>query len=178
MDDVAREYLRDVTARFAQWKQSAEKAVARLDDEQLHWKPDPESNSVAILLWHIAGNLRSRWRDFGRSDGEKPDRDRDSEFEIGPATSRDEIMTWWDGAWELQQAELARVRPEDLLRTVTTRSKPESVIEAIDRQLCHLASHVGQVVYIAKHVSGERWQTLSIERGKSRGFNEKLGHRI
>jgi hypothetical protein len=178
MDDVAREFLRDVSARFDQWKQTAEKAVAQLDDQQLHWKPDPESNSAAIILWHIAGNLRSRWRGFMVSDGEKPDRHRDTEFEIGPDTSRDEIMAWWNGAWELQQAELARVRPEDLLRTVTTRRRPESVIEAIDRQLCHLASHVGQVVYIAKHVSGERWQTLSIERGKSREFNEKMGRHL
>lgn len=176
MDEVSREFLRDAAGRFRQWKETAEKAVAQLDDEQLHWKPDPESNSVAILLWHIAGNLRSRWRDFLVADGEKPDRNRDTEFEIGAEKSRAEIMAWWDAAWDIQQAELAKLGPDDLLRTVHTRSRPEGVIEAIHRQMCHLANHVGQIVYIAKHVQGEHWKTLSIERGKSREFNEKLGH--
>lgn len=178
MDEVGREFLRDAVARFEQWKTAAEKAVAQLDDEQLHWKPDPESNSIAVLLWHLGGNLRSRWRDFLASDGEKPDRDRDSEFEVGPERGRAEIMDWWTAGWEIQRASLARVRPEDLLRTVTTRSQPETVIEAIHRQLGHLASHVGQIVYVAKHLQGSDWRTLSIERGKSREYNEKLGHRV
>ncbi len=178
MDEIGREFLRDATARFEQWRTTAEKAVAQLDDAQLHWKPDPESNSIAILLWHIAGNLRSRWRDFLLSDGEKPDRDRDSEFEVGPEKTRAEIMAWWEEGWRIQRENLARVTPADLLRTVTTRSRPESVIEAIHRQLCHLASHVGQIVYVAKTLRGSDWQTLSIARGKSREFNEQLGHRV
>lgn len=176
MDEIGREFLRDSAARFEQWKAAAEKAVAPLEDDQLHWRPDPESNSIAVLLWHLGGNLRSRWRDFLVSDGEKPDRNRDSEFEVGPETTRAEILEWWNGAWEIQRASLARVQPGDLLRTVTTRSQPESVVEAIHRQLCHLATHVGQIVYVAKHLRGADWHTLSIERGKSREYNEQLGH--
>ena len=178
MDEIGRELLRDAGARFEQWKGAAEKAAARLTDDELHWKPEPESNSVAVLLWHIGGNLRSRWRDFLTSDGEKPDRDRDSEFEVGPDRTRAEIMAVWDDGWRIQRESLARVTPADLLRTVTTRSKPETVIEAIHRQLGHLASHVGQIVYIAKAIRGPEWETLSIARGKSREFNEQLGHRV
>ncbi len=178
MDEIGREFLRDVAARFEQWKATAEKAVAQLGDDQLHWKPEPGSNSVAVLLWHIGGNLRSRWRDFLSTDGEKPDRNRDTEFEVGPDRTRAEIMALWTEGWEIQRANLAAVTPADLLRTVTNRSQPETVIEAIHRQLCHLASHVGQIVYIAKAVRGPEWQTLSIPRGKSREYNEKLGHRV
>ncbi len=178
MDEIGREFLRDVAARFEQWKATAEKAAAQLGDDQLHWKPEPGSNSVAVLLWHIGGNLRSRWRDFLSTDGEKPDRNRDTEFEVGPDRTRAEIMALWTEGWEIQRANLAAVTPADLLRTVTNRSQPETVIEAMHRQLCHLASHVGQIVYIAKAVRGPEWQTLSIPRGKSREYNEKLGHRV
>jgi len=175
MDEIGREFLRDAAVRFEQWKTTAEKAVAQLSDDDLHWKPEPDSNSIAVLLWHIAGNLRSRWRDFLVADGEKPDRDRDSEFEVGPDKSRAQIMAWWDDAWQIQRAALAALTPADLLRTVTTRGKPETVIEASHRQLCHLANHVGQIVYIAKAVRGPAWQTLSIARGQSREFNQGRG---
>ncbi len=178
MDEIGREFLRDAAARFEQWKAAAEKAVAQLGDADLHWQPEPGSNSVAVLLWHIGGNLRSRWRDFLFTDGEKPDRNRDTEFEVGPDRTREQILAIWNEGWEVLRANLAAVTPADLLRTVTNRSQPETVIEAIHRQLCHLASHVGQIVYLAKAIRGPDWQTLSIARGKSREFNEKLGHHI
>ena len=176
--DIGRLFLEDAAARFRQWKEYAEKAVAQLEDQDLYWTPDPESNSVAVLIWHIAGNLRSRWRDFLTSDGEKPDRDRDSEFEVGSEKSRAQIMAFWDDAWRIQQEEYARVSPADLPRTVTVRSRPETVLSSIDRQLCHLANHVGQIMYVAKAVRGPAWRTLSIARGQSRQFNESLGHRV
>ena len=178
MDEIGRELLRDAAARFEQWKATAEKAVAQLTDAELHWKPDAESNSVAILLWHLGGNLRSRWRDFLSTDGEKPDRNRDTEFEVGPDRTRTAIMAVWDEGWAVQRAAFAALTPADLLRTVTNRSQPETVVEAVHRQLCHLAGHVGQIVYVAKALRGPSWQTLSIARGQSREYNERLGHRV
>lgn len=178
MDSIGEEYLKAIAARFQQYRGMVEKAVAQLSDEQLHWRPDPESNSVAVLLRHLSGNLNSRWRDFLASDGEKPDRNRDAEFEVGPDVSRDELMRGWDDAWALQRRELEKVTADDLLKTTYTRSQPELALDAILRQIAHLALHAGQIVYIAKHVQGPAWRTLSIERGKSREFNEKLGHRV
>jgi len=177
MDALGEEFLRAAAARFEQWKTVAEKAIDQLDDEQLHWSPDPESNSAAILLQHIAGNLRSRWRDFLHSDGEKPDRDRDSEF-VPHGLTRAQLLERWNAAWDIQRGELARLTPDDLLKTIHTRSRPELVVDAILRQLMHLANHVGQIVYTAKQARGPAWRTLSIERGKSREFNESLGHRV
>ncbi len=177
MDAIGEAFLHAAGGRFEQWKTMAENAVAQLDDQQLHWAPDPESNSAAILLQHIAGNLRSRWRDFLTSDGEKPDRDRDSEF-VEHGLSRAQLMERWNAAWDIQRGELARLTPDDLLKTSYTRSRPEVVVDAILRQLAHLANHVGQIVYVAKQARGPAWQTLSIARGKSREFNESLGHRV
>ncbi len=177
MDAIGETFLRAAEARFEQWKTMAEKAVAQLDEQQLHWAPDPESNSAAVLLQHIAGNLRSRWREFLSSDGEKPDRDRDSEF-LEHGLARAQLMERWQAAWDIQREEVARLTSEDLLRTTYTRSQPEVVIDAILRQLAHLANHVGQIVYEAKQARGQAWQTLSIARGTSREFNESLGHRV
>lgn len=177
MDAVGQEFLRAAAARFEQWKKAAEQAVAQLDDQQLHWAPDAESNSAAVLMQHLAGNLRSRWRDFLTSDGEKPDRDRDGEFEEHDL-SREQLMDRWQAAWDIQRGELARLTPDDLLETTYTRSQPEVALDAILRQLAHLASHVGQIVYVAKQARGPAWRTLSIARGKSREYNESLGHRV
>jgi uncharacterized damage-inducible protein DinB len=177
MDELGRELLRLLAARFESARTTAEQAVAQLDDEQLHWRPDPEANSVAVLLHHLAGSMRSRWRDFLTSDGEKADRDRDREFETPPGT-RAELLRRWDEAWALQRAELARVTPADLLATVHTRSQPQPAVDAILRQLAHVNQHVGQIVYLAKHLRGPAWRTLTIARGRSREYNEKLGHHI
>ncbi len=177
MDAIGQEFLRAAAARFEQWKATAEKAIEQLDDEQLHWAPDAESNSAAVLLQHLAGNLRSRWRDFLTSDGEKPDRNRDSEF-VEQKLTREQLMDRWNAAWDIQRGELARLTPDDLLKTSYTRSRPEVVVDAILRQLAHLANHVGQIVYVAKQARGPAWRTLSIARGKSREFNESLGHRV
>ena len=165
MEDIGREFLNAVAGRFEQWKVTVEKAVAPLDEGQLHWRPDPESNSVAVLLRHISGNLISRWRQFLTTDGEKPDRNRDAEFEVGPETSREELMRRWEEGWALLRAELAKLTPDDLLKTTYVRSRPQIALDAILRQLAHLANHAGQIVYISKHVQGPAWRTLSIERG-------------
>ena len=176
MDPIGQEFLDAVEARFQQWKVTVEKAIAPLNKDQLHWRPDPESNSIAVLVRHLSGNMVSRWRDFLTTDGEKPDRDRDAEFEVGPDTPREELMRRWEEGWALLRAELARLTPDDLLKTTYVRSRPHSVLDAILRQLAHLATHAGLIVYVAKHVQGPAWRTLSIERGKSREFNESLGH--
>ncbi len=177
MDEIGQEFLNAAAGRFDQWKVMVEKAIAPLDDAQLHWRADPESNSIAVLLRHLSGNMISRWRGFLTSDGEKPDRDRDAEFEVGPETSRAELMRRWEEGWGLLHAELAALTPDDLLKATYVRSQAQTALDAILRQLTHLASHAGQIVYIAKHVQGPAWRTLSIERGKSREFNESLGHR-
>ncbi len=177
MDAIGQEFLNAANARLEQWKVTVEKAVAQLETGQLHWRPDPQSNSIAVLLRHLSGNMRSRWRDFLTTDGEKPDRDRDAEFEVGPSTSREELMRGWQEGWALLRAEMAKLTPDDLLKTTYVRGQPHTALDAILRQLAHIATHAGQIVYIAKHVQGPAWRTLSIERGKSREYNDSLKNR-
>ena len=144
MEDIGREFLNAVAGRFEQWKVTVEKAVAPLDEGQLHWRPDPESNSVAVLLRHIAGNLISRWRQFLTTDGEKPDRNRDAEFEDA-ALTRQELLARWERGWATLFAALAGLGEADLVRTVTIRSEPHAVVDAINRQIAHYALHGGAV---------------------------------
>lgn len=167
---LARHYLEDVTLVFAKQRQAAEAALAQVDDEAFFRLLDPEANSLALLVKHVAGNQRSRWTDFLTSDGEKPDRHRDSEFEKAGDDSRAALMERWVSGWELLFATLASLSPEDLLREVTIRGERHTVVQAIGRQLAHYAQHVGQIVLLAKHFAGARWETLSIPRGKSREF--------
>src|SRR5208282_6794803 len=135
---------------------------------------DPESNSIAIIVKHLTGNMRSRWTDFLTSDGEKPNRNRDAEFEAPPQT-RAEILTLWEEAWKIVFDVLATLTDDDLGRTIRIRAERHSVMQAINRQIAHYAYHIGQIVYIAKHFSGSRWTSLSIPRGKSADFNTRLG---
>lgn len=164
-------YLADALAEFRKYRGFAEKAVAQISDEDWFRKLDPESNSIALVMKHLAGNMRSRWRDFLTTDGEKPDRDRDSEFEAGESDSVESIRARWDEGWRLVFDAITPLTAKDLSRTVTIRGEPHTVLQAINRQLTHYASHVGQIVLLAKHFAGERWQTLSIPRGKSREFD-------
>jgi hypothetical protein len=168
-EDIGTLYLRDVTERFKAHKKLGEKAIAQVYDSGLTWRIDAESNSIAILVQHLAGNMRSRWIGFLTSDGEKPDRNRDAEFEQeGPAT-RAALLELWDDGWARLFEALASLRPEDLSRTVMIRGAPHSALEAINIQLAHYAYHVGQIVQIARHLAGPAWKSLSVPKRKPVG---------
>ncbi len=170
-------YLKDVTEQLRQYKGMADRALAQVGDEDLFPALDAESNSLAVLIQHMGGNLRSRWTDFLTSDGEKPDRDRDSEFEVAPGTTREALLARWEEGWSRLFDTLASLSEEDLGRTVHIRAEPHSVLKAIQRSLTHVAYHVGQIVQLAKHHAADRWQTLSVPRGKTREYNAaKFGH--
>ena len=134
---------------------------------------DAESNSIAIIVRHLAGNMKSRWTDFLTSDGEKPDRNRDSEFEVTP-TTRAELIALWESSWKIVFDALAALTEEDLGRTIHIRGEAHSVMQAINRQLTHYAYHVGQIVYLAKHFAGPEWKSLTVPRNKSSEFNAKV----
>lgn len=175
-DSPASLYLTDVADQFRKLKELGDRALAQVRDEDLFAALDPESNSLAVLIRHMAGNMLSRWTGFLNSDGEKPDRDRDSEFEETAGTTREQLLKRWEEGWRCLFQALAALHEEDLSLTVLIRAEPHSVVKAIDRQLTHYAYHVGQIVFLAKHLASETWQTLSVPRGGSRRFNdEKLG---
>jgi len=163
-------YVRDAIAIFRQYKKLGDGALQQCPDDRLTATLDPESNSVAVLVKHLAGNMRSRWTDFLTSDGEKPDRDRDSEFEAPPAT-RAELLALWEAGWQILFAALEPLGDDALARTVTIRGERHSVMQAINRQVAHYAYHVGQLVFVAKHFAGADWKTLSVPRKQSAQFN-------
>lgn len=170
MTDLGRHYLDDAIAELRKYKKFADKAVAQVSDADYFRQLDPESNSVGLVMKHIAGNLRSRWTDFLTTDGEKADRNRDTEFEKHGSDSRESISVRWESGWQALFDALAPLTGDDLQRTVEIRGQPHTVMQAINRQLTHYASHIGQIVFLAKHFAGDRWKTLSIPRGKSREF--------
>lgn len=139
--------------------------MAQLDDAQLHRTIDPDANSIAIIVKHLRGNMISRWTDFLTTDGEKPDRARDDEFEMEREATREEVERWWDEGWQHVFAAVEALRPTDLSRVVTIRGEPHSVLQAIQRNLLHSAYHVGQIVLLAKHFRGNDWTSLSIPKG-------------
>jgi hypothetical protein len=159
-------YLLECTKGFRGLKSNAEKALEQLADADLHYVPDKESNSIVILMKHLAGNMLSRFTDFLTSDGEKPDRNRDGEF-IDDITSRSQLMDYWNKGWNCLFDALSQLGPDDLLRTVTIRGEPHTVLRALQRQLVHYAYHCGQIVYIAKMIRSEDFHSLSIPRGES-----------
>jgi hypothetical protein len=169
--DLRQHYLEEVFRQLRAYKRLAEGAIAQLQDEELFATLDPESNSVAILMKHIAGNLRSRFTDFLTTDGEKPDRRRDQEFEMTPATTRTDIMRWWEQSWEILFLTIMNLSADDLERTVTIRGEPHTVLQALNRALAHHASHVGQIIFLAKHLRSTEWKTLSVPRGKSEEYD-------
>jgi hypothetical protein len=166
-------YLRDSVGVFRYYKTLAERAMAQVSDEQLFTTLDDESNSIAIVVKHMSGNMRSRWTDFLSTDGEKPDRDRDAEFVAPPAT-RVELMAMWDEGWQCLFHALASLTDDDLAHTVTIRGEGHSVMQAINRQLAHYPYHCGQVVLLAKHLNHAGWKSLSVPRGKSEEFNARV----
>jgi hypothetical protein len=170
--DLAAHYLEEARRQMRGHKRMGENAMAQLRDEDFFVAIDPESNSVAILVKHLAGNMRSRFTDFLTSDGEKPDRFRDREFDVTSTTTRDEILKWWEDGWSLVLGAVESLKPEDVTRTVTVRGEPHTVLQAINRQLAHYAQHTGQIVFLAKHLRSSEWKTLSIPRGQSEEFKK------
>ncbi len=166
-------YLEDTVSLFRYHKNLAEQAMAQVSDQQLLAVLDPETNSIAIIVKHLTGNMRSRWSGFPDADGEKPDRDRDSEF-LNPSATRAELMDSWEEAWSIVFAALASLSDADLGRTTTIRGEPHSVMQAITRQLAHYAYHCGQIVLLAKHFQGDQWKSLTIPRGQSAKFNQRV----
>jgi hypothetical protein len=172
--DLGENYLTTAVKEFRRLKRSAEVAISQTSDADFFRTLDPEANSIAVIVKHIVGNLRSRWSDFLSSDGEKPDRHRDTEFELTPTDTREALMQRWEQGWKILFDALAPLKSEDLTRTVLIREQPHTVVQAINRQLTHYGEHVGQIVLLAKHFNGPKWQTLSIPRGKSDEFNAKM----
>jgi len=162
-------YVKDSLAIFRHYKRFADRAIEQVSDDQLCATLDPESNSIAIIMKHIAGNMRSRWTDFLNSDGEKPNRNRDTEFETPPAT-RVELLAMWEEGWRLVFGALEPLGDADLARTVMIRTEPHSVMQAINRQMAHYSQHIGQIILLAKHFAGADWKTLTVPRKKSAEF--------
>jgi hypothetical protein len=171
--ELTTSYLRDSLGLFQYYKKLAERGMEQVSDEQLFAVLDGEMNSIAVIVKHLVGNMRSRWTDFLNSDGEKPDRKRDSEFENPPET-RAELMKLWEEGWGYVFAALEPLSDADLERTVQIRGEPHSVMQAINRQIAHYAYHCGQIVFLAKHLQATRWKSLSVPRGKSEEFNQKV----
>ena len=168
---IEKHFLDDTLLQLRKLKAQAERACAQIDDEGFFAPLGTDENSIAVIMKHCAGNMRSRWTDFLTTDGEKPDRNRDTEFELDPAETRDSILALWEDGWSRVFGAIQPLRPEDLMRTVTIRGEAHTVLEAIQRQVSHYAAHVGQIVLLAKHYAGASWKTLSIPRGKSREFD-------
>lgn len=170
MTDLRESYLDDIRRQYRNYKSLGEKAIAQIPDEHLHTELDPNSNSVAVIVKHVAGNLRSRFTDFLTTDGEKPDRDRDGEFEMPERATRATIMHGWESGWTAVLGAVDALRPDDLARTITIRQEPFLVMEALNRSITHTAYHMGQIAYLARHFAGDRWKTLSIPKGQSKQF--------
>jgi hypothetical protein len=166
-------YVKDSIGVFQYYKKLAERGIAKCPDESLFTILDPQSNSIAIIVKHMAGNMRSRSTDFLTSDGEKPDRNRDTEFEE-PPTTRAELMEMWERGWKLLFGALEPLSDADLTRTITIRTEPHSVMQAINRQVAHYSYHVGQIVFLARHFAGDQWQTLTVPKNKSTEFNRQV----
>jgi Protein of unknown function (DUF1572) len=166
-------YLKDSIDVLRYYKRLAERAIAQVPDQALVAAPDSESNSIAIIVKHLAGNMRSRFTDFLTSDGEKPDRKRDTEFEAPPKTRAD-LMAMWEAGWQLVFSALTPLTEAQLSQKIYIRSEAHSVTQAINRQIAHYAYHVGQIVYVAKHFAGANWTSLTVPKGKSEEFTSRV----
>jgi uncharacterized damage-inducible protein DinB len=166
-------YLADALTLFHYYKKMGEGAIAQITDEELTATLDVEGNSIAQIVKHMAGNMRSRWTDFLTTDGEKPDRNRDSEFVEPPAT-REALMKTWEDGWDCMWRALGQLQEPDMVRTVTIRGERHSVMQAINRQLAHYAYHTGQIVMLAKHFRRDQWRSLSVPKNRSTDFNMRV----
>lgn len=178
MTELAQHYLDDVLQTFRDCKKLAERALAQVTDEEFFKTLDEESNSIAVNMKHMAGNMLSRWTDFLTTDGEKPNRQRDLEFETLPGTTREDLLGFWEKGWQCVFAAIEPLGPADLLRTVLIRGQEHTVVQAINRQIAHYSYHAGQIVYLAKHFKSSAWQTLSVPRNKSAEFNAFLEQKV
>ncbi len=176
MNEIISNYQSDAIASFRNYKSLAEKAIEQVSDDEFFAAIDAQSNSIAVMVKHVAGNLHSRWRDFLTSDGEKPDRNRDMEFELADDT-RESLIQFWESGWRTLFDNVEPLTEADFSRTVTIRGEPHSVVEAINRQLTHYAYHAGQIVFLAKHLTSNEWKTLSVPRNRSADFNQLLAEK-
>jgi hypothetical protein len=174
MSDFARPYFDELFRGMRGYKRLADVAIAQLSDEQFFAPLDADDNSVAIIVKHMAGSLHSRFTDFLTTDGEKPDRNRDQEFLLSSGTTRVELLDFWERGWGKLFDTINSLEPEDLVRTVTIREEPHSVLQALQRAMAHMASHAGQVIFLAKHWKGSDWKTLSVAKGQSEQHNIKM----
>ena len=170
---LIKNYHADALTSFRNYKKLAERAIEQVSDEEFFAAIDEEANSIAVIVKHIAGNLRSRWSDFLTSDGEKPDRNRDTEFELLDDT-RESLMKFWEDGWQTLFDAIEPLTPDDFSRTITIRGEPHTVVEAINRQLTHYSYHIGQIVLLAKHFRSSEWKTLSVPKNRSAEFNKYL----
>jgi hypothetical protein len=168
--DARAAYLKDIIRTFRNYKALGERAMAQAPDASLFTELDANSNSIAVIVKHVGGNLRSRFRDFLTTDGEKPDRNRDAEFELAAPASRADVMVWWEDGWSTALGALESLTPDDVMGTITIRGEAFLVVEALNRSATHTAYHVGQIVYLARHFAGPAWKSLSIPKGASAGF--------
>ena len=167
---IEQHFIDDAVLQLRKLKELADKAIQQIKEDHLFAVLDPEANSIAVIMKHMAGNMRSRWTDFLTADGEKPDRNRDDEFIVADGNTRAQLLATWEDGWNLVFATIAALEPDDLGRTVRIRGQAHTVVEAINRQLIHYAEHVGQIVLLAKHYAGANWRSLSIPRGKSKEY--------
>ena len=174
---LGQHYLDDALKTFRGYKKLAERACAQISDEDFFRTLDEESNSIAVNMKHMAGNMLSRWTDFLTTDGEKPERDRDMEFVMTPGTTKEEMLAYWEKGWKCAIDAVEPLQPDDLMRTVTIRGQDHTVVQAINRQLAHYAYHVGQIVYLAKHFKSSDWQSLSVPKNRSAEFNARIQNR-
>lgn len=175
---IGQHYLDDARQQFRDYKKLAERAFAQLNDEDFFRTIDEESNSIAVIMKHLAGNMLSRWTDFLTTDGEKPERNRDMEFVMLPDMTKEEMLAYWEKGWKCTFDAIEPLTPDDLMRTVRIRGQDHTVIQAITRQLAHYANHVGQIVYLAKHFKAGAWQSLSVPKNKSAEFNAYLKKKL
>lgn len=173
MKEIIENYHADAVQSFRNAKKMAERAIEQVDDEEFFAAVDAEANSIGVIIKHIAGNLHSRWTDFLTADGEKPDRNRDTEFEMIGDT-RESLMQFWETSWQVLFDNVEPLTTDDFSKTVTIRGEAHTVVEAINRQLTHYAYHIGQIVLLAKHFRSADWKTLSIPKNRSAEFNQYL----
>ena len=173
-EQLTKDYLSDALANFRAYKKLAEKALDQLNNKELFIAIDEESNSIAVIMKHLAGNMLSRWTDFLTTDGEKPDRNRDLEFVIGPQATEEGLVTYWEKGWDAVFTALETLRPDDFDKKVMIRGEQHTLVQAINRQLTHYAYHIGQIVFLAKHFRSQEWRSLSIPKNRSAEFNQYL----
>jgi hypothetical protein len=169
-NQIIENYLADVIQSFRNYKKLADKSIEQVSDDEFFCLIDAEANSIAIIVKHISGNLRSRWSDFLTADGEKPDRNRDDEF-VSEDDTRESLLVSWEKNWQILFDSIEPLTVEDFAKTITIRGQKHTICEAINRQSMHYAYHIGQIALLAKHFRSENWQTLSVAKNKSAAFN-------